>query len=363
MPNRKTRTAAKAARNKHTPPQPRRLEFTPQSSPNPTPQSKSKKKNKKNNKNSSSNSNTPANTTATAATTENSAPTTPTAAVNDTLPEDPPSDTPTSDTEDTAMAARVPFPPFKTDDIEAWFRRVEFWFTFAKVTTEADKFALIASQIEHSTVANLAELLTPDADTPYTKLKTKIISIFQATTTTKINNLLSGCKLGDLKPSQLLAEMKRLGGTVGDDILRNLWAKRLPLHVQAVVAAATKSSLDEVATIADAVIDVVDTSATATINQVNNNNNQQPSYEEKPSTKSNEIESLCAAVNQLTKSFRDMQSDRSRSKSRDNQKSRDRSSSYKPSEDRICRYHRKFGAKAYLCTKPCNYVPDSESKN
>lgn len=344
MSNRNTRAAAKAkaAKQKNTLPQPRRLQFTPQSNSEQksTPQSKSKKRK---NKNKNKNSTTPA---------------------NKTLPEDPPSDTPSSDTEDSTMAgARVPFPPFKTDDIEAWFRRVEFWFAFAKVTTETDKFALIASQIENSTVTNLSEMLTPDADTPYTKLKAKIISIFEATTTTKINNLLGGCQLGDRKPSQLLAEMKRLGGTVGDDILRNLWSKRLPLHVKTVVASATKSTLDEVALIADAVIDVVGTSS-ASINQVSNNNNtQQSSYEEISSKKSNEIESLCAAVNQLTKSFRDMQSDRSRSKSRDSQKSRDRSSSYKPSEDRICRYHRKFGAKAYLCTKPCNFVPDSDSKN
>lgn len=231
------------------------------------------------------------------------------------------------------------------------------------MTTETDKFALIASQIEHSTVTNLSEMTTPDADTPYTKLKAKIISIFEATTTTKINNLLSDCQLGDMKPSQLLAEMKRLGGTVGDEILRNLWSKRLPLHVQTVVAAATKSTLAEVSLIADAVFDAVSTPA-ATVNQVNSNNNtQQSSSEENSSKKGNELESLCAAVNQLTKSFRDMQSDRSRSKSRDNQRSRDRSSSSKPAENRICRYHRKFGANAYLCTKPCNFVADSESKN
>lgn len=277
-----------------------------------------------------------------------------------TTPEIPPTNTPTSDTEDT-MAARVPFPPFKTDDIESWFRRVEHWFTFGKVTTEADKFALIASQIDHSTVTNLTEMLTPDTETPYTKLKAKIIKIFEKSTTTKINDLLSGCQLGDSKPSQLLAEMKRLGGTVGDEIIRNLWAKRLPLHVQTVVASATKSTLDEVALIADAVIDVVGTQTT-TINQVSNDSSHQP-YEEKPSTKGNEIESLCAAVNQLTRSFRDMHSDRSRSQSRDNQKSRDRSSSYKPADNRICRYHRKFGAKAYLCTTPCSFVAANEPKN
>lgn len=354
----KTRAATAAKlkeknNQKPIPIQPKRLQFS-----TPTPPSKSEKKNK----NSTPNVNSPG-TSAAAVTVSKNSPSTTT--VNHSLPENPSSNTPTTETLDTkdTMAARIPFPPFKTDDIEAWFRRVEHWFAFSKVATETDKFALIASQIEHSTVTNLTEMLTPDANTPYTNLKKKIISIFEASTTAKINNLLSGCKLGDLKPSQLLSEMKRLGGTAGDEILRNLWAKRLPLHVQTVVAAATKSSLDEVALIADAVIDVVETPAVTTVNRVTSSNNQQSLCEENSATKINEIESLCAAVHQLTKSFRDMQSDRSRSKSRDNQKSRDRSSSNKPQENRICRYHRKFGAKAYLCPKPCSFVSDDESKN
>lgn len=262
-------------------------------------------------------------------------------------------------------SARVPFPPFKTDDIESWFRRVEHWFTFGKVATEADKFALIASQIENATVANLDEMLNPHAQTPYTTLKAKIVSIFKTSTSAKINKLLSGLQLGDMKPSQLLAEMKRMGGDVGDDIMRNLWAKRLPIHVQSVVAAATTSNLQEVSLIADAVIDVVGT-PNAIVNQLSsNNNNQQNTYPESSVAKSSEIDDLRAVVNQLTKSFQNLQSDRSRSrsKSRDSHTNRDESSSSKPSENRICRYHRKFGAKAFLCTKPCNFATDSEPKN
>lgn len=255
---------------------------------------------------------------------------------------------------------RVPFPHFKTDDIEAWFRRVEFWFTFNKVTTEKDKFALIASQIDNATVTNLEEVLNPDDNTPYTKLKDKIVKTFEATTTAKINKLLSGCKLGDLKPSQLLAEMKRIGGTVGDDILRNLWSKRLPLHVQPVVAAATKSSLDEVAVIADAIIDVIPSETT--INQVNNSNQQTTGATNNQTNKS-EIEELRAAVDQLTKSLHDMKSyNGDHFKGR---KSRDRSSSRssEKQENKICRYHRKFGESARLCTKPCSYVSSNEPKN
>lgn len=385
MNSRFTRAAAKAANERSNLPRPKRLQFSP------TPKSKSNK-----NKDSTPKVDTPA-TTSTAAgssstskasnkrknkkknststDTENIATDVPATKNSPTTVSDtqrqvpspiPPANTPpavTIEIEEETMAARVPFPPFKTDDIEAWFRRVEHWFTFSKVTTELDKFALIASQIENPTVANLTEMLTPDADTPYTKLKKKIISIFEATTTAKINNLLSGCQLGDRKPSQLLAEMKRLGGDSSEEILRNLWTKRLPLHVQAVVASATKSTLDEVATIADAVVDVVSTPSSSICQTASSNNNQPSSTHEHQATKDTALESLFSTINELKQSFRDLQMDRSRSKSRDNQRNRDRSSSNKPAENRICRYHRKFGAKAYLCTKPCSFVPVSESKN
>lgn len=198
-------------------------------------------------------------------------------------------------------SVRVPFPVFKSDDIVAWFRRLEYWFDFSKVESEKAKFALIVSQIDNPMVTNLDELLNPDNEKPYSLAKAKIISIFEQTISSKINKLLSGCQLGDLKPSQLLAEMKRIGGNVGDDILRNLWSKRLPMHLQPVVAAATKSSLEEIASIADAVIDVV---GPVSICNVNQTSNSMPTTGE--SSELSEIQELRLAINQLTKSFSEM---------------------------------------------------------
>lgn len=270
-----------------------------------------------------------------------------------------------------ADSVRVPFPSFKSDDIESWFRRLEYWFEFSKVATEQAKFALIASQIDDSTVANLEEMLNPDKETPYAIIKAKIISIFQATTSSKINKLLSGCQLGDLKPSQLLAEMKRIGGNVGDDILRNLWSKRLPLHLQPVVAAATQSSLSELATIADAVIDVVGPIGALSVNAMASNaNDTQTTVTQK--SRSSEFEELRAAIHQLTETVSKMQTnDNKRSRSRSRSRSRPRGNqagengTFKLREDRICYYHRRFGNKAKLCTKPCTFEESTsdEPKN
>lgn len=186
--------------------------------------------------------------------------------------------------------------------------------------------------------------------------------------------MLSGCQLGDLKPSQLLAEMKRIGGNVGDDILRNLWSKRLPIHLQPVIAAATQSNLNELAIIADAVIDVVGSN----INQISSigNNTQTPIT---TNTHSKEIEELRASINQLTETITKLQTNnnnrpRSRSRSRSqsasqsgsqpNTSNTDDNGTFKLREDRICYYHRRFGNKAKLCTKPCTFENSTtEQKN
>lgn len=68
---------------------------------------------------------------------------------------------------------RVPFPKFKSEDIESWFRRLEYWFEFSRIETEQAKFTLIASQIDDSTVSNLDEILNPHDETPYTFVKAK----------------------------------------------------------------------------------------------------------------------------------------------------------------------------------------------
>lgn len=61
--------------------------------------------------------------------------------------------------------------------------------------------------------------------------------------------------LGDLKPSQLFNEMKRVAGnSLGEAVLLDLWATRLPPHAQAAVIASRGDAADKI-TIADAIVD------------------------------------------------------------------------------------------------------------
>jgi hypothetical protein len=62
--------------------------------------------------------------------------------------------------------------------------------------------------------------------------------------------------MGDRKPSQFLRHLKGLAPDVPDDFLWTIWASRLPLHVQAILARQTEGSLDSTSHLADRICEV-----------------------------------------------------------------------------------------------------------
>lgn len=229
----------------------------------------------------------------------------------------------------TAMRANVHMPAFKPTDILGWFRRLEHWFTLQNITSELNRFSLIASQLNDPALAHLAEWSPTPAENPYTTVKAKIIAIYEESTQTKIQKLMEQKPLGDLKPSLLLAEMKNIDVGLTDDVLRNLWIKRLPEAAQSVLALTTDMTLDKAAKAADAIVESIN-SAKA-VNQI--------------SSESMQISELNAKIDALTKAFGSF-------KQRDRSKSKNRSES-EDKENEICRFHRKYGDDVRRCLLPC----------
>jgi len=71
--------------------------------------------------------------------------------------------------------------------------------------------------------------------------------------------------MGDRKPSQFLLHIKSLDPDVPDDFMRNIWARRLPPHYQAIFAGQTEGSLDSTFRLADGFCDVTPLPTTASI--------------------------------------------------------------------------------------------------
>lgn len=241
----------------------------------------------------------------------------------------------------------VRVPPFCPDDPALWFAQVEGQFVLAGITADSTKFYYITAQLEQRYALEVKDIITNPPETEkYKKLKEELVSRLSASQERKVQQLLTHEEMGSRKPSQFLRHLQQLAGTaVTDEFLRTLWAGRLPVNIQTVVAAAQSSmSLNEVSLLADKVYDIV------------------PCTTQVASTSGESHMSLMTRqISELTKQVASLQSkldsrSRSRSRPRNTNKPRSRSRS-RPVDPSVCFYHNRFRQKAHKCVQPCNYKP------
>lgn len=247
----------------------------------------------------------------------------------------------------------VKVPPFWSESPDIWFAQVESQFQNANIVTDDSRFNTVVGAIESKILQRVRKaVLDPPAGRKYANLKDAMLNEFNDSDYAKMNKLFSDLSLGDNKPSFLLNEMRRLGGTnVNDDVLRTLWMNQLPVHVRAILATST-ATLDEAATTAD------------TIAEVTVQNIVQQVGASKPTSNSSIEDKLCTMerqINQLVSAVHNMknQHSRSRSRSRPNNGSGQRSltpshsSSHNNDQHDLCWYHEKYGGSAKNCREPC----------
>ena len=125
-------------------------------------------------------------------------------------------------------------PEFWPSSPHAWFGIVEAQFRIRQVTSEDDRFMLVASILPESSVRKVAHLLsTPPADC-YTQLKAALLSSHQLTDIQKAELLFNMDDLGSKRPMELLTKMMELV-TPGEEKTRlfaMLFMRRLPAQVR-----------------------------------------------------------------------------------------------------------------------------------
>ncbi|XP_037931415.1 uncharacterized protein LOC119666205 [Teleopsis dalmanni] len=102
----------------------------------------------------------------------------------------------------------VKIPPFWHARPELWFAQIESQFVSSGVTTEQTKF--------HTVVASIDGVILPQVtptENPYSTLKKRLLKEFSISEQKILRKLLQDMDLGDLRPSQLLREMKNFAGT------------------------------------------------------------------------------------------------------------------------------------------------------
>ncbi|CAK1592889.1 unnamed protein product [Parnassius mnemosyne] len=239
---------------------------------------------------------------------------------------------------------------FWTDQPRVWFVRTEAILTPQRMSDEA-KFDLVVSKLSKEVIAQVTDiLLNPPPTHKYDALKARLLHIYEESMSRQIEKLMSELELGQQKPSQLLRRMRELAtDKVPDETLRVLWQNRLPTQVRAVLTVSDSKDLDNLAAVADNVMEAV-----------------RPSYAAAttcaaPAPTSSaaldlallraEVAKIKATVNQI-----DQRRSRSRppDRTRHRSQSRRRSGSRRPKkENYLCFYHYRFREKANKCTEPC----------
>lgn len=247
----------------------------------------------------------------------------------------------------------VKLPPFWPDRVTVWFAQAEAQFHLAGVVTDDTKYSHVLSQIDYKIAGEIEDIVTnPPSEGKYQKLKDTLINRFSASKEQRVRQLLSDEELGDKKPSQILRHLRSLAGNTfsNDNILRQLWLRRLPQHVQGILAVQADLTLDKIADIADRIVEV------------------QPGPANVYSASASPLTAMTEQIEELNKKVAALSSastsatsgSRHHSTFTSNQPSRSSSSDR---SDKRCWYHRRYGNKALKCIPPCNWSSENSDRN
>lgn len=243
----------------------------------------------------------------------------------------------------------VKLPPFWADRPAVWFAQAEAQFHLAGIKNDTTMFSHVISTIDQRLIGEIEDIvLEPPPENKYNILKQELIRRLSASEQQRVERLVSDEELGDRKPTAFLRHLQSLAGKSKDDsIIRQLWMRRLPTQVQAILAAQEDLSLQKLAELADKIIEVTIPSSSK-VYAVNSEPNEDPSIKD--------------LLIQLNKHFMDYTALQTRGRVRNRPASRTNSRSGTPVTKR-CWYHKKYGTNATKCTKPCDWKPENSTSS
>ena len=267
------------------------------------------------------------------------------------------SETSSTSTE-TITSVSLKLPPFWPSDPSIWFAQVEAQFQTRNITSQPTKYHHVISVLPPEIAQEIRDiLLNPPTSQQYDYLKSELIKRTSVSERKRLHQLLVAEELGDRKPTQLLRKMRQLLGNaeLEERILRQLFLKRLPTNVQPILVSSVDTiSLDQLATLADKILDVTSSSpllsplsATAT-----------------PSVSTIDLQEQISQLTFAVQALQSQVSSRGRSPYRrssfssgSRRPSRSSSRSRHPNSE--CWYHWRFGVNARKCQSPCSFRSSS----
>jgi hypothetical protein len=256
-----------------------------------------------------------------------------------------------------AVAAVVlKIPPFWPSDPQVWFAQVEAQFNTRGITVQKTKFEHIIASLAPEVAQEVRDIILdpPDAN-PYDTLKDQLIKRTAASEQRRLQQLFNAEELGDRKPTQLLRRMQQLlgdkAGATDASFIRELFLQRLPANVRMVLASSDTADINNLAQLADKVMEVAGTQHISNISH--------PAATEVKQLRS-EIADLKRMFNSVT--FTPQKSPRHPHR-RPPSRNRSPSPLPPPPPTDICWYHQRFGSSARKCQSPCTMSGNDQASH
>ena len=242
----------------------------------------------------------------------------------------------------TVSTVGVKLPPFWPNDPRLWFAQVEAQFHTRIITAQKTRFDYVIASLSPEIATEVRDLiLQPPTNNPYNTLRQQLIRRTSTSEQSRLQQLLAGLELGDSRPTRLLRRMQALlsGDTSATDsaLFRELFLQRLPSNVRMVVASSTDSDVQQLAELADRIMDASTSNSSITTVADSQNSSLQA-----------EINSLRADVSDLKKLLEDL------SVSQHGSRGARKPDSASQPQTNLCWYHFRFGDAAKKCKAPCS---------
>lgn len=246
------------------------------------------------------------------------------------------------------VSSRIP--EFWCDKPRLWFVQTDAILGPQKLSDES-KYNLVIAKLGKEVIQQVSDiLLKPPETKKFEALKSRLLQVYEESEIRQFQKLLSEMELGDQKPSQLLRKMRDLArDKIPDDTLSIMWQGHLPASVRAVLTVTDVKNLDNLATIADKVMETT--------------RPQQISEIRSSTTSSSDTALILAEIAKLNLRINDIESKKStfrngrhsfrRARSRSASRRRNMSRRTPDDADWLCSYHYRYRHRAKKCIEPC----------
>lgn len=248
----------------------------------------------------------------------------------------------------------VRIPPFWPEKPALWFAQLEGQFILSNITADQTKFYYAISQLDAQFASQVEDIIiNPPSTNKFEKLKTELIKRLSASKQKRNKQLLMHEEMGDRRPSQFLRDLRSLAGPeFPEDLLKTLWANRLPQNMQPFIAAHDSKPLEDLAELADRIYDV-----NSSLPQLAVASTSKTGSESTLETMAIAIQDLTHQVHALTTRMDKKSRPGARSSQRSQPPQSRSDSSYRKYP--ICWYHSKYQSMAKRCQKPCDFKPEN----